>query len=144
MVGRGERRPCSYLPSASCDSVLANMAAPATLASQAEVLDRIFTGLKDRNPEIRLQSAIELQRYVRSASPACFPSLTRACKVSNTVPDLSSELAARFWDETVTRLSELVHSQTNVEKLGGVLAIGACPSALHACPPPTKTSQTTF
>ncbi|EKM51709.1 uncharacterized protein PHACADRAFT_262011 [Phanerochaete carnosa HHB-10118-sp] len=82
------------------------MAAPATLASQAEVLDRIFTGLKDKNHEVRLQSAIELQRYV-----------------SGTVPDLSSDLAAKLWDETVSRLSELVHSQTNVEKLGGVLAI---------------------
>ena len=43
------------------------MAASATLASQAEVLDRIFAGLKDKNPEARLQSAIELQRYVRLA-----------------------------------------------------------------------------
>lgn len=48
------------------------MAAPATLASQAEVLDRIFAGLKDRNPEARLQSAIELQRYVRSAASTPF------------------------------------------------------------------------
>lgn len=39
--------------------------ASATLASQAEVLDRIFTGLKDKNPDIRLQAAIDLQRYVR-------------------------------------------------------------------------------
>lgn len=46
-------------------------------------------------------------------------------QVSNTVPDLSSDFAARLWDDTVSRLSELVHSQTNVEKLGGVLAIGA-------------------
>ena len=58
-------------------------------------------------------------------APAHCTGLTRARKVSNTVPDLSSDLAARLWDETVTRLSELVHSQTNVEKLGGVLAIGA-------------------
>ena len=39
--------------------------ASATLASQAEVLDRIFTGLKDKNPDTRLQAAIDLQRYVR-------------------------------------------------------------------------------
>lgn len=116
------------------------MAAPATLASQAEVLDRIFTGLKDRNPEMRLQSAIELQRYVRLTSPARLSSLTCARKVSNTVPDLSSELAARFWDETVTRLSELVHSQTNVEKLGGVLAIGACSYKFLDHPLPTRAS----
>lgn len=44
----------------------ANMAALATLVSQAEVLDTIFAGLKDKNHEIRLQSAIELQRYVRT------------------------------------------------------------------------------
>lgn len=53
-----------------------------------------------------------------------FSGLTRASKVSNTVPDLPSDLATKVWDDTVFRLSELVHSRTNVEKLGGVLAIG--------------------
>lgn len=106
------------------DSRLANMAS-ATLASQAEVLDRIFTGLKDKNPDTRLQAAIDLQRYVRMlwTRSRMFPA--DAFQVSNAVPDMSSDVAAKLWEETVNKLSELVHSQTNVEKLGGILAIGA-------------------
>lgn len=33
--------------------------------SQADVLDQIFAGLKHKNHETRLASAVELQRYVR-------------------------------------------------------------------------------
>lgn len=51
--------------------------------------------------------------------------LADAFQVSNAVPDMSSDVAAKLWEETVSKLSELVHSQTNVEKLGGILAIGA-------------------
>ncbi|PSR71034.1 hypothetical protein PHLCEN_2v13082 [Hermanssonia centrifuga] len=74
---------------------------------QADVLDQIFAGLRNKSYEVRVQSAIELQRYV-----------------SNTVPDMSSDAAAKLWDDTINRrLFDLVHSQTNYDKLGGILAI---------------------
>lgn len=40
---------------------------------------------------------------------------------------MSSDTAAKLWDDNINkRLFELVHSQvSNVEKLGGILAIGA-------------------
>jgi hypothetical protein len=37
------------------------------MTSQGDPLEAIFTGLKNKNPEARLASAIELQRYVRMA-----------------------------------------------------------------------------
>lgn len=46
--------------------------------------------------------------------------------MSNTVPAMASDAATKLWDDTINRrLFDLVHSQTNVEKLGGILAIGA-------------------
>ena len=46
-------------------------------------------------------------------------------QVSNTVPAMASDAATKLWDDTINRrLFDLVHSQTNVEKLGGILAIG--------------------
>lgn len=41
------------------------MATSATTA-QADVLDLIFAGLRNKNHETRLASAVELQRYVRN------------------------------------------------------------------------------
>jgi serine/threonine-protein kinase mTOR len=39
---------------------------------------------------------------------------------------MSSDAAAKMWDDNINRrLFDLVHSASNVEKLGGVLAIGA-------------------
>jgi serine/threonine-protein kinase mTOR len=39
---------------------------------------------------------------------------------------MSSEAAAKLWDDTINRkLFELLHSQNNVDKLGGLLAIGS-------------------
>ena len=75
--GRFARPPAAQHLTSSTPvaTTLANMAAPATLASQAEVLDRIFAGLKDKNHEVRLQSAIELQRYVRALEPSCMLSM---------------------------------------------------------------------
>lgn len=39
-------------------------AAPST---QVDVLDQLFQGLRNKSSEVRQQSAIELQRYVRSS-----------------------------------------------------------------------------
>ena len=39
---------------------------------------------------------------------------------------MSSDAAAKLWDDTINRrLFDLIHSQTNFDKLGGILAIGA-------------------
>jgi hypothetical protein len=77
----GQREPPTNLTFAApyaFGAYPANMAAPATLASQSEVLDRIFTGLKDKSHETRLQAAIDLQRYVRTLTfRACICGLTR-------------------------------------------------------------------
>ncbi|GBE86637.1 Serine/threonine-protein kinase tor2 [Sparassis crispa] len=74
---------------------------------QTDALDEIFQGLKNKNHDVRVQSAIELERYVATS-----------------VPEMSSEAVAKLWEDTINRrLFDLVHSQTNVEKLGGVLAI---------------------
>ena len=103
-------------------------------ASQADVLDQIFAGLKSKVHETRLASAVELQRYVRTDHIMhTLLSLIVECfaQVSNAVPEMASDAAAKQWDETINRrLFDLVHSQANYEKLGGILAIGECSVAL--------------
>ncbi|EJF64386.1 atypical/PIKK/FRAP protein kinase [Dichomitus squalens LYAD-421 SS1] len=78
-------------------------AAPST---QNDFLEDIFQGLRSKSPEVRAQSALDLQRYI-----------------SSTIPELSSDAAAKLWEETINKISHLVHSQTLNEKLGGILAI---------------------
>ncbi|PCH36202.1 atypical/PIKK/FRAP protein kinase [Wolfiporia cocos MD-104 SS10] len=81
--------------------------ASANASSQVDILDQIFQGLRNKSHEVRVQSAIDLQRYV-----------------SNTVHEASSDAAAKLWEDKIyRRLFDLVHSQSNVEKLGGILAI---------------------
>ncbi|EIN09563.1 FAT-domain-containing protein [Punctularia strigosozonata HHB-11173 SS5] len=75
--------------------------------AQSDVLGAIFKSLRDKSPEVRLQAAIELQHYV-----------------STTVAELPSDVASKLWDDDINkRLFELVHSQINAEKLGGITAI---------------------
>ncbi|KAH9940814.1 atypical/PIKK/FRAP protein kinase [Epithele typhae] len=81
------------------------MASVTTVVS-ADVIDQLFQGLKNKNAEIRSQAAYDLQRYI-----------------SNLVPELSSDGTAKLWEELITKIFELVHSQSPVEKLGGILAI---------------------
>lgn len=45
------------------------------LISQADVLDQIFAGLRSKNHETRVASAVELQRYVRTFSSPILPVL---------------------------------------------------------------------
>lgn len=46
-------------------------------------------------------------------------------QVSTTVAELPSDVASKLWDDDINkRLFELVHSQINAEKLGGITAIG--------------------
>ncbi|CCM00588.1 uncharacterized protein FIBRA_02624 [Fibroporia radiculosa] len=75
--------------------------------NSVDVLDQLFQGLRSKSTEVRLQAAIDLQRYV-----------------SNSVHEASSDASAKLWEDTINRrLFDLVHSQNNVEKLGGILAI---------------------
>jgi FKBP12-rapamycin complex-associated protein len=40
---------------------------------------------------------------------------------------MSSDAAAKLWEDSINqRLFDLVHSPHNHDKLGGILAIGAC------------------
>ncbi|KIK08874.1 hypothetical protein K443DRAFT_655406 [Laccaria amethystina LaAM-08-1] len=72
-----------------------------------DVLTQIFAGLKSRNADSRIQSAIELKRFV-----------------STTVAEMTSDAAAKLWDDNINRrLFELTHSQSSVEAFGGLLAI---------------------
>ncbi|KAH8093828.1 FAT-domain-containing protein [Cristinia sonorae] len=75
--------------------------------SQMDVLDQIFNSLKDKSHDVRVQAAVELQRYVVEV-----------------VPEMSSDAAAKIWDDTINRkLFDLVHSMNTTEKLGGITAI---------------------
>ncbi|KAL5537169.1 TOR1 [Sanghuangporus sanghuang] len=75
--------------------------------AQVDPLDRFFGGLKSKNPEARLQSALELRKHVQ-----------------NVVVEMSSDAAAKLWEElTNKRLIHLAHGATSAEKLGAIVAI---------------------
>ena len=54
-------------------------------------------------------------------------------QVSTTIPELSPDAATKIWEDTVNRISDLVHSQATFEKLGGILAIGPYMRAFVPC-----------
>jgi hypothetical protein len=55
------------------------MATP-SVSQQTDILNSIFLGLRSKVPETRLQSALDLRRYVRLRSPTGF------ARVPNTPP----------------------------------------------------------
>ncbi|KAG2355693.1 atypical PIKK FRAP protein kinase [Suillus spraguei] len=70
-------------------------------------LGQIFQGLRSAVHDARLQAAIELRRYV-----------------AMTVAEMPSDAVAKLWDDDINkRLFDLMHSQNNVDRLGGLLAI---------------------
>ncbi|KAF7308508.1 Serine/threonine-protein kinase TOR [Mycena chlorophos] len=71
--------------------------------SESDLLAGIFAGLKNKNAEMRLQSAIELRRYVAKSA-------------ADVVGDGGGELISR-------RLFELIHSSSGTENIGGLVAI---------------------
>ncbi|KAJ7189156.1 phosphatidylinositol 3-kinase [Mycena filopes] len=73
--------------------------ATSSTAPASDVLTGIFAGLKNKNPDVRLQSAIELRRYV----------------AANEAGD-DADLISR-------RLFELIHSQSGTDNIGGLVAI---------------------
>lgn len=77
--------------------------ASTTASTAPDVLAGVFAGLKNKNPDVRLQSAMELRRYV-----------------ARSVADMAND------DDNISRrLFELIHSQNSVDNLGGLMAIGA-------------------
>jgi FKBP12-rapamycin complex-associated protein len=47
-------------------------------------------------------------------------------QVAMTVAEMPSDAVAKLWDDDINkRLFDLMHSQNNVDRLGGLLAIGA-------------------
>ncbi|KAF7324662.1 Serine/threonine-protein kinase TOR [Mycena kentingensis (nom. inval.)] len=77
-------------------------ASAGTGASGAEALAGIFAGLKNKNPDIRLQSAIELRRYV-----------ARSAADHNREGD----------GESIAKLFDLIHSSNTTDNIGGLVAI---------------------
>ncbi|TFK75010.1 phosphatidylinositol 3-kinase [Pluteus cervinus] len=76
-------------------------------SNQADQLNTIFQGLKNRNADTRLQSALQLRTYV-----------------STSVAEMPSDAATKIWDDGINRrLFELTHSQNPVEAFGGLVAI---------------------
>ncbi|KAJ7032195.1 phosphatidylinositol 3-kinase [Mycena alexandri] len=73
------------------------MASSSTRAS--DILAGIFVGLKSKNPDVRLQSAVDLKRYA----------------AANDAGD-DADLISR-------RLFELIHSQNATDNIGGLIAI---------------------
>jgi serine/threonine-protein kinase mTOR len=46
-------------------------------------------------------------------------------QVETTVAEMSSDAAAKLWDDTINRrLFDLIHSQNSAESFGGLVAIG--------------------
>ncbi|SJL03889.1 uncharacterized protein ARMOST_07246 [Armillaria ostoyae] len=78
-------------------------------SAQADVLSQIFQGLKNKSHEVRLESSVNLRRYV-----------------ATTVAEMTPDAAAKTWDDNINRrLFDLMHSQNTTENFGGLLAIGA-------------------
>ncbi|KAJ7237528.1 atypical/PIKK/FRAP protein kinase [Mycena haematopus] len=70
-------------------------------STSVDVLSTVFAGLKNKNAEIRLQSAVELRRYV-----------------ARSVGDVGGE------DDNISRrLFELILSQNSTDNIGGLVAI---------------------
>ncbi|KAL4269010.1 Serine/threonine-protein kinase TOR [Pleurotus pulmonarius] len=75
--------------------------------AQTDDLSNIFQNLRSKNTDLRDRAAEDLRRYV-------------VTKVSEMTPDA----AAKIWDDTINRnLFDLMHSQSNTERFGGLLAI---------------------
>jgi FKBP12-rapamycin complex-associated protein len=78
-----------------------------TQYAHTDHLGQIFQGLRSAAHEARLQAATELRRYV-----------------AMTVAEMPSDAVAKLWDDDINkRLFDLMHSQNNVDRLGGLLAI---------------------
>lgn len=75
------------------------MSSTAAASTSGDVLSSVFAGLKNKNPDVRLQSAMELRRYVAR--------------------DVGGE------DDNISRrLFELIHSGNSTDNIGGLVAIG--------------------
>ncbi|KAJ6516644.1 phosphatidylinositol 3-kinase [Mycena vitilis] len=78
------------------------MASP--LPAAGDVLSSVFQGLKNKNPDVRLQSAMELRRYVARSGGGDDSADGDAGNISR-------------------RLFELIHSQNGTDNIGGLVAI---------------------
>jgi len=97
-------------------------------APQNEVLNQIFQGLRSKNNDVRLQSAQELRRYVRSMFNILRGAILKLLQISTNVVEMSSDAAAKLWEDNINRrLFDLMHSQNIADKFGGLLAIGVSP-----------------
>ncbi|KAJ7180725.1 phosphatidylinositol 3-kinase [Mycena filopes] len=73
---------------------------------QHDPLEPIFRGLQSKNPDTRLQHAIDLRNYVAS-----------------TVAEMSPDVAGKVWDNVNQGIFDLMHSPHNERKLGGLIAM---------------------
>jgi FKBP12-rapamycin complex-associated protein len=70
-------------------------------------LGRVWDDLRYKNEEVRFRAANDLRDHVISVSR-----------------QLSGESFTKFMNEINRKIYELVHSADNVDKMGGILAIG--------------------
>ncbi|KAJ7823024.1 phosphatidylinositol 3-kinase [Mycena leptocephala] len=73
---------------------------------QHDPLESIFRGLESKSHDVRLQHAIQLRNYV-----------------ATTVAEMSPDVAGKVWDNVNQAIFDLMHSQHNERKLGGLLAM---------------------
>ncbi|KAJ7696596.1 armadillo-type protein [Mycena rosella] len=73
---------------------------------QHDPLEAIFRNLGSKNPDVRLQHAIDLRNYV-----------------ATTVAEMSPDVAGKVWDNVNQGIFDHMHSPYNEKKLGGLLAM---------------------
>lgn len=95
-------------------------------SAQADVLSQIFQGLKNKSHEVRLESSVNLRRYVNFSVISDVLEAHAHVQVATTVAEMTPDAAAKLWDDNINRrLFDLMHSQNTTENFGGLLAIGA-------------------
>ncbi|KAJ7623177.1 phosphatidylinositol 3-kinase [Roridomyces roridus] len=76
------------------------------LVEQHARLESIFAGLENKNPDVRLQHAMQLHNYV-----------------ATNVAEMSPDIAGKVWDSVNQGIFDLMHSLHTERKLGGLLAM---------------------
>lgn len=75
---------------------------------------------------MRLDFKLQLTCVATCVSDSCdLPSLLNLLQVATTVVEMPNDAAVKLWDDDINkRIFDLMHSQNNMERLGGLLAIG--------------------
>jgi FKBP12-rapamycin complex-associated protein len=91
---------------------------------QHDPLESIFRGLESKSHDVRLQHAIQLRNYVGLLVSVLYHT-ELSSQVATTVAEMSPDVAGKVWDNVNQAIFDLMHSQHNERKLGGLLAMSA-------------------